>query len=116
MLQYYVIMGNESYPNVSVLILINETQGVVPLTYELNVYSSDGCVLQECPMLLNPGQKTLTVTLMDGEDYNATLVVSNDCGSDSTTIPIQPEGKDGIHCIVPLMESRETVLHNQLLI
>ena len=114
MLQSFVIMGNETCPNVSVLILIDEAQEVVPLTYKLNVSSSDGCVLQECPTLLGPGQKTLIVTLMDGEDYNATLVVSNNCGSDSTTISIQPEGKDGVHCIVPLMESRETVLHNQL--
>lgn len=98
MLQPYFIMSNGTCPNVSVLIVVNEMQGVVPLKYELNVSSSGGCALQECPMLLSPGQRTLTVTLMDGVDYNATLVVSNDCGSDSTTISIQPEGKDGTLC------------------
>ena len=92
MLQHFVIISNENCPNVAVLFLVHERQGVVPLKYELYVSSSDGCALQECPMLLNPGERVLSVTLIDGVEYNATLVVSNDCGSGSTTVPIQFQG------------------------
>ena len=88
MLQYFII--NTSCPSVSVLIQIDEIQHISTLTYKLNVSSSVGCALQECPMLLSPGQRILTVTLTDGVNYTATLVISNDCGSDSTTIQIQP--------------------------
>ena len=93
-------MSNENCPSVAVLFVIHETQDVVPLNYELNVSSSDGCALQECPMLLSPGERILSVTLMDDVEYNATLVVSNDCGSGSTTVPFQPQGKTGTLCCI----------------
>lgn len=98
MLQHFVIMSNENCPNVAVLFLAHERQGVVPLKYELYVSSSDGCALQECPMLLSPGDRTLTLTLLNGVNYTATLEVSNDCGSGNTTVSIQP-GKQMLRCI-----------------
>ena len=98
MLQHVVITGDENCPNVSVLILIGEIQDIAPLTYKLTVSSSDGCALQECPMLLSPGQRTLTLTLLNGVNYTATLEVSNGCGSNSTTVLIHPEGKDVTSC------------------
>ena len=81
----------ETCPNVSLLIQIDEIQNIATLTYELTVSSSDGCVLQECPMLVS--ERIPIITLKDGMDYNATLVVSNDCGSWNITVPIQPRGK-----------------------
>ena len=86
-LQYF-IRSRESCPNISVLIQVDEIADVATLTYELNVSSSDGCVLEECPMLLAPGER-VPITLLDDENYTATLEVSNDCGSNSTTILIQ---------------------------
>lgn len=86
----HFIRSQESCPNVSVLIQIVEIQNLATLTYELTVFSSDGCVLQECPMLLNPEERILIVSLMNGMNYTATLEVSNDCGFNSTTILIQP--------------------------
>ena len=80
--------NQERCPNVSVTIEIEEIQDVAPLTYKLNVSSSDSCVLQECPMLVSPGVRILNMTLMDGVNYTAMLTVSNDCGSDSTTTSI----------------------------
>ena len=88
-----VFLSNETCPNVSLQIQIDKIQNIAPLTYELTVSSSDGCVLQVCPMLVSPGERVLTITLLDGVDYNAVLEVSNDCGSDSTIVPIQPRGK-----------------------
>lgn len=88
MLQYFII--NTSCPSISVLIQFDEIQDIATLIYKLNVSSPDGCALQECPMLLSPGQRLPAITLMDGGNYTATLVVSNDCGSDSTTVLIQP--------------------------
>ena len=87
-LQYF-IRSQESCPSISVLIQIAEIEDIATLTYELTVSSAAGCALQECPMLLNPGQRILTLVLLNGTDYNATLEVSNDCGSNSTTILIQ---------------------------
>lgn len=88
MLQYFII--NTSCPTISVLIQINEIQDIATLIYRLNVSSYAGCALQQCPMLLSPGQRVLTFDLMDGVNYTATLEVSNDCGSSSTTVLIQP--------------------------
>ena len=65
-----------------------EVNDIATLTYKLNVSSSDGCALHECPMLLNPGERVLT--LMNGVHYTAMLTVSNDCGSGSTTVSIHP--------------------------
>ena len=100
MLQHFFVMSNENCPNVAVLFVIHEVQDVVPLNYELNVSSSDGCALQECPMLLSPGERIRSVTLMNDVEYIATLVVSNDCGSDSTTVAIQPQGKTRTLCCI----------------
>ena len=82
--------NQERCPNVLVMIEIEEIQDVAPLTYKLNVSSSDGCVLPECPMLLSPGERILNMTLMDGVNYTAMLTVSNDCGSGNTTVSIHP--------------------------
>ena len=100
MLQYSFINRQEICPDVSVSIQITQVVGV-GLTYNLTVSSSDGCVLQECPLLVSPGERLLNITLMDGIEYNATLVVSNDCGSGSTTVSIQPEGENTImnYCV-----------------
>lgn len=88
-LQYY-IRSQESCPNISVLIQIDEIQDIATLTYELTVSSSDSCALPECPMQLNPGERVLTITLLNGVNYTATLEVSNDCGTGNTTVSIQP--------------------------
>ena len=93
----YRINSQESCPNVSVLIQFAEVKDIAPLTYKLTVSSSDGCVLQECPLLLSPGERTLTLTLLNGVNYTATLEVSNDCGSGNTTVSIQP-GKQKKKC------------------
>ena len=98
----FFINDLETCPNVSVVLQLDEIEGI-GLTYELTVSSSDGCVLQECPMLLSPGERILKNALLNGVDYTATLVVSNDCGSDSTTVPLQPSlsckyGKIIIEC------------------
>ena len=93
MLQHFFIASNENCPNVAVLFVIHEIPDVAPLNYELNVSSSNGCALEECPLLLRPGERVRSVTLMVGVNYTATLVVSNDCGSDSTTVQIHPQGK-----------------------
>ena len=89
----YFISSKKNCPNISVLIQVGEIQNIAPLTYELTVSSSDGCALQECPLLLTPGQRILTVSLRDGVNYTASLVVSNDCGSGGSSISIQPSGK-----------------------
>ena len=94
----YRINNQESCPNVSVLIQIAEIKDIAPLTHRLTVSSSDGCALQECPMLLSPGDRTLTLTLLNDVNYTATLEVSNDCGSGNTTVSIQP-GKQMLRCI-----------------
>ena len=88
-LQYF-ISSQESCPNISVLIRIAEIEDIVPLTYELTVSSAAGCALQECPMLLSPGERIQTLTLLNGVNYTATLEVSNECESNSTTVSIQP--------------------------
>lgn len=88
-LQYF-IHNQESCPNISVLIQIDEIQDVGALIYELTVSSSDGCALPECPMQLNPRERVLTITLLNGVNYTAMLLVSNDCGSGNTTVSIQP--------------------------
>ena len=89
-LQYF-ISCQECYPNgISVLIQVDEIQDIAPLTYKLNLSSPDGCVLQECPTLLSPRQRSLTITLLNGVNYTATLEVSNDCGSNNITVPINP--------------------------
>ena len=88
-LQYFT-NGQEICPNISVTIEIEEVENIALLTYKLNIFSSTGCVLQECPMLLKPGERILNITLMDGVNYTATLIVSNDCGSDSISVSIQP--------------------------
>ena len=88
-LQYFII-SQESCPNISVLIEIAEIKDVATLTYELTVSSAAGCVLPECPMMLNLGQRILTLTLLNGVNYTATLEVSNDCGTGNTTVLIQP--------------------------
>ena len=85
-LEVRFINSQESCPNVSVQIQVAEIQDIAPLTYKLNASSSDGCVLQECPMLLSPGEKIVNLTLMNGVNYTAMLTVSNDCGSGSTTV------------------------------
>ena len=87
----YVINNQSICPNVSVTIKFNETKGI-GLIYKLTVSSSAGCALQECPMVLSPKERTLNITLSVGVNYTVTLVVSNDCGSDSTTVLIQPQG------------------------
>jgi len=89
-LQYFISSQENCPSNVSVLIQFDEIQNLATLTYQLSVLSSDGCALQECPMLLTPGERVMTVTLLDRVDYTATLNVSNDCGSGNTTIPIRP--------------------------
>ena len=89
----YLIVDKKNCPNISVLIEVGEIQNIAPLIYKLNVSSSDACVLQECPTLLRPGQRILTVTLLDGVNYTASLVVSNDCGSGDASVSIQPAGK-----------------------
>ena len=88
MLQHSFI-NQETCPYVSVVLQLEEIEGI-GLNYELTVSSSDGCALQECPMLLSPGERILENALLNGVDYIATLVVSNDCGSDSTTVLLQP--------------------------
>ena len=89
LLQYFI--SQENCPNnVSVLIQFDEIQNLATLTYQLRVLSSDGCALQECPMLLSSGERVVTVTLLDRVDYTATLIVSNDCGSGTSTIQIRP--------------------------
>ena len=90
LLQYFISSQENCPSNVSVLIQFDEIQNLATLTYQLSVLSSDGCALQVCPMLLTPGERVMTVTLLDRVDYNATLMVSNDCGSDNTTVPIRP--------------------------
>ena len=85
-LQVLPIDSQESCPNVSVRIQVAEIPDVAPLTYKLSVSSSDGCLLPECPMLVRPGERVLNMTLMDGVNYTAMLTVSNDCGSDNTTV------------------------------
>ena len=92
MLRYFII-SDKNCPNISVLIQVGEIQNIASLTYKLTVSSSDGCVLQECPMLLSPGERIVNMTLLDGENYTASLVVSNDCGSRGTKISIQPAGE-----------------------
>ena len=92
MLQYSFINNQGICPNVSAVIQLDEVAGI-GLTYELSLLSSYGCVLQDCPMLVRPGRRVLNITLMDGENYTAMLVVSNDCGSDSTAVLIQPGGE-----------------------
>ena len=87
-LQYF-ISSQESCPN-NISVLIQEIKHIGTLTYKLDVSSSAGCALPECPLLLNPGQRILTLTLLNGVNYTATLEVSNDCGSNNTTIPIHP--------------------------
>ena len=82
--------NQERCPNVSVTIEIGEIQDIAPLTYKLNVSSTDGCALQECPMLLSPGERILNMTLMDGVNYTAMLTVSNDCGSGNASTSIYP--------------------------
>ena len=82
--------NQESCPNVSVTIEIEEVQGEGPLTYKLNVSSSVGCALQECPMLVSPGERIVNMTLTNGVNYTAMLTVSNDCGTGSTTISMHP--------------------------
>ena len=89
-LQHYFLNSQESCPNVPVIFEIEEIQDIAPLTYKLNVSSSDGCVLQECPMLLRPGERILSMILTDGVEYTAMLTVSNECGSGSTTLSINP--------------------------
>ena len=86
----YFIGSQESCPNISVMIQIDEIKDVGTLTYELTVSSSDGCALPECPMQLNPQERVLTITLLNGVNYTAMLAVSNDCGSGNTTVSIQP--------------------------
>ena len=88
-LQYFT-NGQEICPNISVTIEIEEIEDIALLTYKLNIFSSTGCVLQECPMLLKSGERILNITLMDGVNYTAMLIVSNDCGSGSTSVSIQP--------------------------
>ena len=80
------INDQESCPNVSIRIQVDEIQDIAPLTYTLNVSSSDGCVLPECPMLVSPGERVLNMTLLNGVNYTAMLTVSNDCGSNSTIV------------------------------
>ena len=89
-LRYLFDAPQGSCPNVSVTIQIDNIEDVAPLTYELTVSSSAGCVLQKCPMVVSPGERVLTVTLLEGVDYTATLEASNDCGPSSTTVPIRP--------------------------
>lgn len=89
-LQILPINSPESCPNISVMIQVGEIRDIAPLTYKLNVFSSDGCALQECPMLVGPGELNLNMTLMNGVNYTAMLTVSNDCGSGNTTVSIQP--------------------------
>ena len=97
-LQYF-ISSQESCPNnISVLIEIAEIKHIATLTYKLDVSSSAGCALPECPMLLSPRQRILTLTLLNGVNYTATLEVSNDCGSGNTAVSIQP-GKQMLRCI-----------------
>ena len=91
-LQHFFVSNQEMCPNVSVVILLDEIEGV-GLTHELTLSSSDDCVLQECPMLLTPGER-INITLMDGVEYTGTLLVSNDCGNDSTLVSIHPESKN----------------------
>ena len=89
-LQHF-ISSQENCPSISVLIQITEIEDIATLTYKLNVSSDDGgCALQECPMMLSPRERILTITLMDNVSYTATLEVSNDCGSNSTRVIIQP--------------------------
>ena len=83
-------INQERCPNVSVTIEIEEIKDIAPLTYKLIVSSSDGCALQECPMLINPGERILNMTLMDGVNYTVMLTVSNECGYGSITFPIHP--------------------------
>ena len=104
MLQYSFINNQGNCPSVSAVIQLDEVAGI-GLTYELSLLSSDGCVLQECPMLVSPGRRVLNITLIDGENYTATLVVSNDCGSDSTTVLVQPEGENRIWYCVSIFRS-----------
>ena len=87
---HYFPNSQENCPNVPVTIEIEEIQNIAPLTYKLNVSSSDGCVLHECPMLLSPGERIVNMILTDGVEYTALLAVSNDCGSGSTTLSINP--------------------------
>ena len=89
-LQHHFSNSQESCPNVPVTIEIEEIQDIAPLTYKLNVSSSDGCVLQECPMLLSQGERIVNMNLTDGVEYTALLTVSNECGSGSTTLSINP--------------------------
>ena len=93
MLQHFFIMSNENCPKIAVLFVIHEIDDKAPPNYELNVSSSDGCALEKCPMLLSRGERIRSVTLSAGVNYTATLVVSNDCGSGSTTVQIHPQGK-----------------------
>ena len=89
-LKYFIKSQKNCPNNISVLIEIAEIKHIVTLTYKLDVSSSAGCALPECPMLLSPGQRILTLTLLNGVNYTAMLEVSNDCGSNTTTIPIHP--------------------------
>jgi len=82
----------ELCPNVLIVVQFDELDSIIRLTYELNVSSSIGCELVECPMLLSTEQRNLSFILRDNVSYTLTLIVLNDCGSDSTTVTIQPEG------------------------
>ena len=72
------------------MIEIEEMEDIATLTYKLNVSSSDGCVFQECPMLLKQGQRIVNMTLLNGVEYTAMLTVLNGCGSGSATVLFYP--------------------------
>ena len=99
-LEVVAIDSQESCPNVSVRIQVAEIPDVAPLTYQLSVSSSDGCVLSECPMLVSPGERVLNRTLMNGVNYTAMLTVSNDCGPGSIIVPFPA----GIQCSLVAIE------------
>jgi len=90
-------------PRPSIRVRFGELQSIVGLMYKLNISSSMGCALEECPMALSTEEKYLNFTLNGNDNYTVTLIVSNECGSDNISVTIQPEECD-LGTIVPSPE------------
>lgn len=82
-------------PNVSIQVQVRfgELESIIGLKYQLDISSSMGCELEECPLLLRTEQENWNFFLRDDVNYTVTLMVLNDCGSDRTTVTIHPQGK-----------------------
>lgn len=85
MLRYRIL---DRSPNISVAIEVVLPNTITELNCSLNLSSAIGEEQQRCPMT----GSTLDTTLKCNTEYWVTMTVSNDCGSDDTTITILREG------------------------